>query len=81
MGCSSWGRKESDTTERLHFHFPIDPPISPPERRALNLNVHFKKSSYLLIFIHLLLAVLGLCCREGFSLVAASRGYSAVGGV
>ena len=20
MGCSSWGRKESDTTERLHFH-------------------------------------------------------------
>ena len=21
VGCSSWGRKESDTTERLHFHF------------------------------------------------------------
>ena len=21
MGCSPWGRKESDTTERLHFHF------------------------------------------------------------
>ena len=21
MGCSSWGREESDTTERLHFHF------------------------------------------------------------
>ena len=20
IGCSSWGRKESDTTERLHFH-------------------------------------------------------------
>ena len=20
MGCSPWGRKESDTTERLHFH-------------------------------------------------------------
>ncbi len=20
--CDSWGRKESDTTERLHFHFP-----------------------------------------------------------
>ena len=20
-GCSPWGRKESDTTERLHFHF------------------------------------------------------------
>ena len=21
MGCSPWSRKESDTTERLHFHF------------------------------------------------------------
>ena len=21
MGCSPWGRKESDTTEQLHFHF------------------------------------------------------------
>ena len=21
MGCSPWGRQESDTTERLHFHF------------------------------------------------------------
>ena len=21
MGCSLWGHKESDTTERLHFHF------------------------------------------------------------
>ena len=21
VGYSSWGRKESDTTERLHFHF------------------------------------------------------------
>ena len=21
MGCSPWGHKESDTTERLHFHF------------------------------------------------------------
>ena len=20
-GCSPWGREESDTTERLHFHF------------------------------------------------------------
>ena len=23
MGCSPWDRKESDTTERLHFHFPL----------------------------------------------------------
>ena len=23
MGCSPWVRKESDTTERLHFHFPV----------------------------------------------------------
>ena len=22
MGCSPWGREESDMTERLHFHFP-----------------------------------------------------------
>ena len=22
VGCSPWGHKESDTTERLHFHFP-----------------------------------------------------------
>ena len=21
MGCSPWGREESDATERLHFHF------------------------------------------------------------
>ena len=21
VGCSLWGREESDTTERLHFHF------------------------------------------------------------
>ena len=21
MGCSPWGREESDTAERLHFHF------------------------------------------------------------
>ena len=21
VGCSPWSRKESDTTERLHFHF------------------------------------------------------------
>ena len=23
VGCSPWGRQESDTTERLHFHFPL----------------------------------------------------------
>ena len=23
MGCSSWGREELDTTERLHFHFSL----------------------------------------------------------
>ena len=23
MGCSPWGHKESDTTERLHFPFPV----------------------------------------------------------
>ena len=23
VGCSPWSRKESDTTERLHFHFPL----------------------------------------------------------
>jgi len=23
VGCSSWGCKESDTTEQLHFHFPL----------------------------------------------------------
>ena len=23
VGCSPWGRSESDTTERLHFHFPV----------------------------------------------------------
>ena len=23
MGYSPWGRKESDTTERLHFHFSL----------------------------------------------------------
>ena len=23
MGCSPWGREESDTTEHLHFHFSL----------------------------------------------------------
>ena len=23
VGCSAWGCKESDTTEQLHFHFPL----------------------------------------------------------
>ena len=23
VGCSPWGRKESDMTERLHFHFSV----------------------------------------------------------
>ena len=23
VGCSPWGRQESDTTERLHFHFSL----------------------------------------------------------
>ena len=23
VGCSPWGRKELDTIERLHFHFPL----------------------------------------------------------
>ena len=23
VGCSPWGRDESDTTERLHFHFSL----------------------------------------------------------
>ena len=23
VGCHPWGRQESDTTERLHFHFPL----------------------------------------------------------
>ena len=31
VGCSPWGRKESDTTERLHFHF----------RRVLDLALIF----------------------------------------
>ena len=25
VGCSPWGRSESDTTERLHFHFSLSP--------------------------------------------------------
>ena len=23
VGCNPWGREESDTTERLHFHFSL----------------------------------------------------------
>ena len=32
----------------------------------------------IILFIYLFLAVLGLCCCMGFSLVAVSRGYSLV---
>ena len=27
LGYSPWGREESDTTERLHFHFAVFPPL------------------------------------------------------
>ena len=44
---SSWGRKESDTTERLHFHVhrvgdAIQPshPLSSPSPPAFNLSQH-----------------------------------------
>ena len=33
---------------------------------------------YIILFTYLFLAVLGLCCCTGFSLVAASGGYSPV---
>ena len=29
VGYSPWGRKESDMTERLHFHFQKDGPQNP----------------------------------------------------
>ena len=28
VGCSPWGHKESDTTERIHFHFKCPAPVS-----------------------------------------------------
>ena len=56
-GYSPWGRKESDTTERLSTH------------------AHIYVYIYI-IFKNLFLAVLGLCCCLGFSLVVASRGSS-----
>ena len=36
----------------------------------------FKKKKSIYLFIYLFLAALGLCCCEGFSLVAVSGGYS-----
>ena len=33
---------------------------------------------YVILFIHLFLVVLGLCCYTGFSLVAVCRGFSLV---
>ena len=30
MGCSPWGREESDTTERLYFHFSLSCTGEPP---------------------------------------------------
>ena len=41
----------------------------------------FVSSSELFYLFILFLAVLGLCCFMGFSLVAASRGYSLVVGL
>ena len=35
---------------------------------------------FFLIFVYLFLAVLGLCCSAGFSLVVTSGGYSLVAG-
>ena len=39
VGCSPWGHKESDTTERLHFHFSLscigEGNGNPPQRSCL----------------------------------------------
>ena len=49
MGYGPWGRKELDTTERLHFHFrtssPEDSISSNPERTALRRQE--EESSYI----------------------------------
>ena len=58
----STGRKESDTTEQLSTHTPIQ-----------NKSFVFYK---IILFIYF--AVLGLSCCSGFSLVAVSGGYSVV---
>ena len=41
-------------------------------------NLFLKKIEFFLMFIYLFLTVLGLCCWEGFSLIAASGGDSSL---
>ena len=70
MGCSPPGRKESDTTERLHFpslHF-----------TSQILNVLSVLIVFLFKFMCVFLAALGLQCCEGFSVGAVSGGHSLV---
>ena len=50
VGYSPWGHKESDTTERLHFHFqPNDPLIASLViyRKQLKTYVHTKCSTWI----------------------------------
>ena len=45
----------------------------------LDLTIYFKNNLKIILFMCVFLTVLGLDCCVGFSLIAASRGYSIVG--
>ena len=66
MGYNPWSRNESDTTERLN--------TAQHMMCTMHLAISFFKQKLLI----LLLAVLGLGCCAGFSLVVA-RGLSSCG--
>ena len=45
VGYSSWGRKERDTTERIHFHFHFNPNFADCQEISKRLLVFFPLSS------------------------------------
>ena len=46
VGCSPWGREESDTTERLHFHFQYKIKGWEKRKDSRDLTVNLKDGHY-----------------------------------
>ena len=46
MGYSPWGRKESDTTERLHFHFLFIKVLKLIELNVRHMHIHINRVSF-----------------------------------
>ena len=91
VGYSLWGRKESDSTERLHFHSSLEKTslTTPSPHDELTAPSHVlllphplasraasQLENHVLMCAVLFFVSLGLCCSSQAFLLAESRGYS-----